>query len=125
MINETEEATIDSMSGINSALKVVSVEPLQEKSNVTMECVFTDSCPTAKWTKNGKVLTTGPRVQKESDKNIARVKIKELSLKDSGEYTVTLGQYKSSLTIDVAGSVFNGMQIFASAFIMCDFIIRT
>ena len=65
-------------------------------------------------------MTTGPRVQKESDKNIARVKIKELCLKDSGEYTVTLGEYKSSLTIDVAGSV--DLQMRLSFY---DFIIRT
>ena len=98
------EKNVVLMDGISSVLKVVSKEPLQEKSSLIIECAFIELCQAAKWTKNGKLLTTGPRVQKEVDKNVARVKIKDLSLKDSGEYVVTLGTFKSSLMLNVSGT---------------------
>ena len=99
------ETTIDPMAGLVAPLKIVTTEPLQEKSTLVMECTFTNPCQTAKWTKNGKLLTTGPRVQKEVNGNIARVKMKDLTMKDSGEYTVTLGDFKSTLVVDIAGII--------------------
>lgn len=71
-----------------------------------LNCEITKPGVSIRWLKNGRLLKQSPKYDMSVEKNMARLVIKNASIRDSGEYCCEAEGVASRANLDIRGSFF-------------------
>lgn len=78
---------------------------VKESETATLECEVSKPDQPASWTKAGKPITAGGRVEIVTEGTIHRLIIKDAKLEDQAEYSISVGDKTSQASVFVEGEI--------------------
>lgn len=68
-----------------------------------LSCEITKTDVTIRWLKNGRIIRQSPKYEMSVEKNLARLVIKNTTIKDSGEYSCEAEGVASRAKLEIRG----------------------
>ena len=87
-----------------SFTKQLEKQSATEHQSATFVCETSKACPEVTWCKNGKEISPGKKYEMVSDGLVQRLTLRDVTMEDAGEFSLTIGDgVKSAADLVVQG----------------------
>uniref|UniRef100_A0A8C6Q7C2 Ig-like domain-containing protein n=1 Tax=Nothobranchius furzeri TaxID=105023 RepID=A0A8C6Q7C2_NOTFU len=91
-------------------------QEVREGNSLVLHCELNKPAPSVEWRKGGEILRNGDKYQMRKKDLQVEMKISDLTVEDSGDYTCLCGEQRTAARIDVIGEFIYLIISFSSVF---------